>query len=185
MNREEALTLVKKYVVNENSIKHMLAVEALMRDLAKKFNKDEDLWAMAGLVHDIDMEIVDYQKNPESHAKKGAEILKEEGFSEEIINATLAHNKETKKERNTLLEKAIYCADPLTGLIVASTLVLPSKKISDLSAESVLKRFKEKSFARGAEREVISACSEIDLTLEEFVKIGLSAMQKIKSDLGL
>ncbi len=185
MNREEALSLIKKYVNNKNSIKHMLAVEALMRELAKKFNTDEDLWGMAGLVHDIDMEIVDYQKNPELHAKKGAEILEKEGFSREIINATLAHNKETKKERNTLLEKAIYCADPLTGLIVASTLVLPSKNIKDLSTESVLKRFKEKSFAKGAERDIISSCSEIDLSLEEFIEIGLSAMQKISADLEL
>ncbi len=185
MDRKEALSLVKKYVSNGNSIKHMLAVETVMRELAKKFNEDEALWSMAGLVHDIDMEIVDYQKNPEFHAKKGAKILEEEGFSEDVINATLAHNKETKKERNTLLEKAIYCADPLTGLIVASTLVLPSKRIGDLSTESILKRFREKSFARGAEREVISACSEINLTLNEFVEIGLLAMQKISDELEL
>jgi len=185
MKREKALLLVKKYVKNENSIKHMLAVEAVMGELAKRFDEDEDLWSIAGLVHDIDMEVVDYRKNPEFHGKKGALILEKEGFPFEIINAAVAHNKETGKERVTLLEKAIYCADPLTGLIVAGVLISPSKKIKDLSVNSVLKRYKEKSFARGAEREVISACKEINLTLEEFIKIGLLAMQKISNDLGL
>jgi uncharacterized protein len=185
MEREKALLLIKKYVKNKNSIKHMLAVEVVMRDLAKRFNKNEDLWSITGLVHDVDMEIVDYKENPELHGKKGAEILRKEGFPEEIVNATIAHNRETGKERVTLLEKAIYCTDPLTGLIVASVLISPSKKIKELSVESVLKRFKEKSFAKGAERDVISACSEIELTLEEFVTIGLSAMQKIDKELEL
>jgi predicted hydrolase (HD superfamily) len=131
------------------------------------------------------MEIVDYRNNPELHGKEGVKILKKENFPEEITNAVLAHNKETGKSRDTLLEKAIYCTDPLTGLVVASVLVLQSKKIKDLSASSVLKRFKEKSFARGADREVISACNEIGLTLEEFVEMGVSAMQKIDKELEL
>ena len=163
----------------------MLAVEAVMRELAKNFGEDEDLWGLSGLVHDIDMEIVDYRNNPEDHGRKGAEILKEKDFPEEVINAVLAHNKETGKERETLLEKAIYCVDPLTGLIIASVLVLESKKIEDVSTSSVLKRFKEKSFAKGADREVISACGEIGLTLEEFTDIGVKAMKKINKDLEL
>ncbi len=185
MNRNEALSLIKGYVKNKNSIKHMLAVEAVMRKLARKFNEDEELWGISGLVHDVDMEMVDYKENPEEHGKKGSDILKEAGFDDEVINATLAHNKETGKERETLLQKAIYCVDPLTGLIVASTLVLPSKKINDLTAESVLKRYKEKAFAKGAEREVIASCSEIGLTLEEFVETGLFAMQDISDELEL
>jgi uncharacterized protein len=185
MDREKALTLIKSYVKNKNSIKHMLAVEAVMRSLAKRFNEDQDLWGLVGLVHDIDMEIVDYRNNPELHGKKGVEILKKEGFSEKVTNAVLAHNKETGKSRDTLLEKSIYCVDPLTGLIVASVLVLESKKIKDLSPSSVLKRFKEKSFAKGADREVISACSEIGMTLEEFVEEGVQAMQKIEKELEL
>jgi uncharacterized protein len=185
MQRKKALFLIKKHVSNENSIKHMLAVETVMRELAKKFNEDQDLWGIAGLVHDIDMEIVDYHKNPELHGKKGAEILKKEGFPQAIINATLAHNTETRKKKETLLEKAIYCTDPLTGLIVASVLVLPSKKINDLSTESILKRFKEKSFAKGANRETIKSCEEINLTLYQFVETGLFAMQKIAPQLGL
>jgi len=185
IEREKALSLVKNYVKNKNSIKHMLALEAIMRTLARKFNENEDLWGIAGLVHDIDMEIVDYRNVPEEHGKKGADILKEKGFSEEIINAALAHNEETGKERETLLQKAIYCTDPLTGLIVASTLVLPSKKLADLSPESVLKRYKEKAFARGADREIIAACSEIGLSIEEFVETGLASMQEISDSLEL
>lgn len=185
-NREEALVLVKKHVKNNNSIKHMLAVEAVMRDLAKKFNEDEELWGLSGLVHDIDMEMVDYHNEPEKHGPLGVEILKKNGFDDEIVlGAVLAHNSATGKVRETLLEKSIYCTDPLTGLIVASSLILPSRKIDDVSTESVLRRFKEKSFARGADREIISACSEINLSLEEFVDIGLEAMKKIKEDLEL
>ncbi len=185
IEREKALSLVKNYVKNKNSIKHMLALEAIMRALARKFNEDENLWGIAGLVHDIDMEIVDYENDPEKHGKVGAEILKKEGFEEEIINATLAHNKETKKGRDSLFEKAIYCSDPLTGLIVASALVLPSKKLDDLSVDSVVRRYKEKSFARGADREIVAECKEIGLSLEEFIEIGLLAMREISEDLEL
>ncbi len=185
MDREETLALVKKYVKNENSIKHMLAVEAVMRELAKKFGEGEDVWGLAGLAHDIDMEVVDYRNDPQNHGKKGAEILRESGAREEVVSAALAHNRETGQKRESRLEKAIYCTDPLTGLIVASVLVLPSKKLSDLTPESVLKRYKEKAFARGAERDVIASCSDIGIELDEFVEIGLSAMKKISDDLGL
>ena len=185
MNRNNALSLVKEYVKNKNSIKHMLAVEAVMRGLAKRFEEDEELWGISGLVHDIDMEIVDYHNDPQNHGKKGSEILKEEGFSETIINTTLAHNKQTGKERAMLIEKAIFCVDPLTGLIVASVLVLPSKKISELTTESVIKRFNEKSFARGADRETIASCDQIGLDLKDFVEIGLCAMQEIDKELEL
>ncbi len=185
MNKNQAIDLVRQYVSNENSIKHMLATGAVMRALAEKFKEDEEQWELSGLLHDIDMEVVDYRENPEEHGKKGAEILREQGVEEKIIEGTLAHNRETGKERETLLEKSIYCVDPLTGLIVASTLVLPSKKIADLSPESVVKRYKEKAFAKGADREAIAACEEIGLSLDEFVTVGLSAMQKIEGDLGL
>ncbi len=184
INREDVLSLIKQYVKNENSIKHMLSVEAVMHDLARKFNQDEEIWGISGLVHDIDMEIVDYHDEPEKHGAKGAEILKKQGFNFEITEAVKAHNIKAKKPE-TLIEKSIFCTDPLTGLIVASTLVLPSKKLSDLSAESVLKRFKEKGFAKGANRETIAKCSEINLSLEEFIEIGLNSMKKISDELEL
>jgi len=185
VNREKALNLIKQNVKNKNSYKHMLAVEAVMRKLARRFEENEEIWGIAGLVHDIDMEEVDYRENPQEHGKRGARILKEHGAGEEIINAAMAHNEETGKERNTLLEKAIFCTDPLTGLIVASALVLPSKKLNDLNANSVMKRYKEKDFAKGARRDIIAHCSEIGLELSEFISLGLEAMQEISDDLEL
>lgn len=185
MTREEALAFVRQQVKNGNSVKHMLATEAIMRALAARFQEDKELWGLAGLVHDIDMEIADYKENPERHGAEGARILAEKGFSQEIVEAVKAHNPATGKVRETLLEKTIYCTDPLTGLIVAATLVSPSKKLGDLSGASVLKRFRESSFARGANREVIAACVEIGLSLEEFVEIGLKAMQAIAEELGM
>ncbi len=185
MKKTEAVELIKKHVKNKNSIKHMLATGAVMKKLARKFDEDEETWELAGILHDIDMEMVDYHNNPEEHGKKGAEILKENGFNQEIIEGTLAHNKETGKERKTLLEKSIYCVDPLTGLIVASALVLPEKKLSHLTPQSVVRRFKEKAFAKGADRDTIMACKEIGLELEEFATVGLSAMQEIAQELEL
>jgi len=185
MNREEALQLVKEKIKNENSIKHCLATEAIMKAVAEHFKEDVELWSMVGLVHDLDMELVDYVESPEKHGIVTAEILQEKGFDSVIVEAVKAHNPVNGKNPETKLEKAIYCVDPLTGLIVASTLVIPSKKLADVSANNVLNRFKEKSFARGANREIISSCSEIGLSLEEFVSIGLKAMQGISNDLGL
>ena len=184
MNREDALELIGRHVKNENSIKHMLAAEAVMRALAVRFGEDEERWGLTGLLHDIDMEIVDYVADPEEHGKEGAAILEEEGVDREIAEAVRAHNPATGKRPETMMEKAIYCADPLTGLIVASTLVLPSRKISDLTPVSVMNRYKERAFARGADRETIASCSEMGLELEEFISIGLEAMKGIAGKLG-
>ena len=131
------------------------------------------------------MEIVNYASNPEEHGKEGAMILKEEGVESKIVEAVKAHNPATGKKAETLMEKAIYCSDPLTGLIVAATLILPSRKISDLTASSVINRYREKSFARGVDREIIASCFEMGISLEEFIEIGLGAMQKIAKELGL
>ncbi len=185
MTHEDALNLVSQYVKNKNSIKHMLAAEAIMRALSRRFNENEEAWALAGLLHDIDMEVADYKNNPTKHGLKGAEMLEEMGVEKVITDAVRAHNPLTGKNPETLMEKAIFCADPLTGLIVAATLVLPSKKLADLAPNSVLKRFREKSFAAGVNREILATCSEIGLTLDEFVEIGLKAMQGIAFDLGL
>jgi len=185
MNRGEALKLIHQYVKNENSLKHMLATEAIMKALAKHFGESEEIWGLAGLLHDLDMEIVDYKKNPEKQGVVGAEMLEKMGVDKVITEAIKAHNEATGKVRESRIEKAIFCTDPLTGLIVAATLVLPSKKLADLTPQSVLNRFKEKSFAKGANRQIIASCSEIGLSLEEFVKIGLEAMQGISNQLGL
>lgn len=184
MTREQALELLKTNLENKNLIKHCLAVEAGMRALARYFNENEDRWGLCGLLHDIDYEKT--KSDPHLHSKLGAEILREKGFDQEIVEAVLTHNEVHGILPKTKMAKALYCLDPLTGLIVAATLVLPSKKISDLKTESVLRRFKEKAFARGANREIIKKCEEyLNLSLEKFIEIVLAAMQTIASDLGL
>lgn len=186
ITREQALALVKQYVKTENSIKHMLATEAIMKALARHFKEEEEVWGLAGLLHDIDMEEVDYLSEPEKHGPRSVEILKEHGIDNQIIlDAVIAHNEATGKSRETLIEKAIYAVDPLTGLIVATTLVMPERKLAAVRPENVLNRFKEKAFARGAKREIIASCQDFGLNLEEFVEIGLKAMQSISTQLGL
>jgi len=183
MTREEALKLVKEKIKNPNLVKHCLAVEACMRALARRFNKDEDNWGLAGLLHDIDYE--ETKDDPNRHSILGAEMLEDLGLSLEIIQAVKAHNEMHGIVPETLMAKSLFCVDPLTGLIVAATLVLPSKKITDLTVENVLNRYKETAFARGANREIIAKCSDIGLSLEQFVDICLRAMQSIIVDLGL
>jgi len=184
MEREKLLNLLKENLKNPNLIKHSLAVEAGMRALARHFGEDEEKWAIAGLLHDIDYEKT--KGDPNLHSKVGSQILKEMGFDQEICEAILTHNEAHGILPLTKMAKALFCLDPLTGLIVAATLVLPSKKLKDLKVENVLNRFKEKSFAKGANREIIKKCEEyLGLSLEKFVEIVLGAMQEISDQLGL
>ena len=183
MERKEAFELIKNKIQNQNLIKHSLSVEACMRGLAVYFKDAEEKWAIAGLLHDIDYE--ETKDNADLHSIKGAEILEKLGLEKEIFEAVKTHNEAHGIMPESKLAKALFCVDPLTGLIVASTLVLPTKNIKDLTTENILNRFKEKSFARGAKREVILKCSEIGLDLENFIKICLEAMQKISEQLGL
>lgn len=183
MNREQALQLVQEKIKNQNLVKHCFAVEACMKALARYFNENEEKWALVGLLHDIDYE--ETKDDPKAHSILGAQILEKLGLEKDIVQAVKTHNEIHGIEPETKMAKALFCVDPLTGLIVAATLVMPSKKIADLTVENVLNRFKEKSFARGANREIILKCSEIDLTLEKFVEICLKAMQDISDDLGL
>lgn len=163
----------------------MLATEAIMKALAEHFEEDVEIWGLAGLLHDLDMEDEESLADPCQHANRSAKELEAMGVKKEITNAIRAHNPQSGKRAETLIEKCLYATDPLTGLIVASTLVLPSKKIADLSLDSLLRRFKEKRFAMGARREGIAACSSFEMELEDFLEIGLKAMQGISSDLGL
>jgi putative nucleotidyltransferase with HDIG domain len=181
MNRSEALELVKQMVPQPNLVKHMLAAEAVMIALARRFGEDEEKWGLAGLLHDVDY--AETFDKPEIHALRSAEILREKNVSEDIIEAILGHN--DKAERKTLMAKALYAVDPLTGFLVACALMTPDKKIASVDVPFALRRFKEKSFARGASREQMQACSEIGLTLEEFMEIGIKAMQEIAEELGL
>ena len=183
MNREEVLKSVKENVENENLVKHMLATEAIMRALARHFGDDEEEWGVTGLIHDIDMELTGGDMS--SHSKLGADLALELGASEAVAHAILCHNERHGVATETKLDKALFCVDPLTGLITAAALVRPDKKLADVEARSVRKRFKEKSFAAGANREYIARCSELGLELDEFIELGLKAMQGIASNLGL
>jgi putative nucleotidyltransferase with HDIG domain len=184
MKREEIINLLKQNIQNQNLIKHCLAVEAIMRALARYFGEDQEKWGLAGLLHDIDYEKT--KGDPSQHSLVGAKMLEDLGFEKDICQAVKVHNEAHGIPPQTLMEKALFVTDPLTGLIVAAALVLPSKKLADLTVENVLNRFKEKAFARGANREIMKKSEEyLNLRLEEFVKIGLEAMQKIAKDLGL
>jgi putative nucleotidyltransferase with HDIG domain len=183
MEREEALELLKKNVKNKNLLKHMYAVEAIMATLAEKFNQNKELWALAGLLHDIDYDQT--QADPARHGLVGGEMLAELGFPEELVYAVKAHNEYLGLERKSLLDKALYAADPVSGLIVAAALIHKDKKLAVIDKNFLLKRFGEKAFARGANREQISSCSEIGLELAEFLELSLEAMKKIAPALGL
>ncbi|MEO0088991.1 MAG: HD domain-containing protein [candidate division WOR-3 bacterium] len=182
MKREEALKLIDNFIKNENLKKHSLAVEACMRRLAAYFNEDEEKWGLCGLLHDLDYE--ETNRNPENHGIRTVEILKERNFNdEEVLNGILAHCE--KKNPENKLEKSIYAVDPLTGLIVAACLMHPDKKLKSLDVSFVLRRFKERKFAAGANREQIKKCEEIGLSLEKFIEICLSAMQEVAEEIGL
>lgn len=181
MNRDEALELLKQNVKSENLLKHMFATEACMRRLAKEFGEDEDKWALAGLMHDIDYELIgdDFSK----HGLVGGDILEKNGIDNEIIDAVRAHP--GNSERVTTIAKALYAVDPLTGLIVAATLMHPEKSLKAVDTNFVLNRFKEKRFAKGANREQIKSCEELGLDLKKFISICLEAMRGISNELGL
>jgi len=184
MDRKEAKELLKEYLSDENLIKHCLAVGAIMKKLAQQFDKDEEKWEVAGILHDIDYE--ETKNNPEKHSLKGAEILKEKGLEEKICHAVKSHNHKHEVELNTMMDKALFVSDPLSGLIVAATLVLPSKKLEDLKVESIMNRFQEKRFAQGANREIIRKSKDLlDLELEEFFQLAYEGMLSISDELGL
>ncbi|GAW93198.1 HDIG domain-containing metalloprotein [Calderihabitans maritimus] len=183
MTRDQAWELLKRHLKNKNLRKHCLAVEAVMRRLAKHFGEDEELWGLAGLLHDIDYE--DTKDNPERHSQVGADLLAEEGLPEEVVYAVRAHNHYHGLPLKSLMDKALYATDPLTGLIVAAALIHPEKKLAAIDVPFLINRYKEKSFARGADRETIDYCSEMGLSLEKFMELGLEAMRGISNELGL
>ncbi len=183
MTREEAYGSVRDNVKSENSVKHMLATEAIMQALAERLGEDKEEWGLAGLLHDIDMELTGDDMS--RHGKTGSDMVREMGASEAVTHAILAHNEALDVPQETRLDKALFCTDPLTGLITAAALVRPDKKLASVEAKSVRKRFKEKSFAAGANREQIATCTELGIELDEFIELGLKAMQGIAGELGL
>jgi putative nucleotidyltransferase with HDIG domain len=181
MTREEALELVKSNVSSSNLIKHMLAVEAVMKKLSRRLGGDEETWALAGLLHDLDYDYT--SKDPGKHGLLTVEMLSDKGLAPEILQAIKCHNNHCVPV--TAMDKAIIAADPVTGLIVASALMHPTKKLRNVDTVFVLNRFKEKGFARGANREQIKTCCSMGLGLEEFVGLSLEAMAEIDAALGL
>jgi putative nucleotidyltransferase with HDIG domain len=183
MQRKDALAIVREYVENENLVRHMLAVEAVMRFYAEKSGEDVEKWGLVGLLHDFDWEI---HPTLEEHPQAGAPILRSRGVPEEIVRAILSHADHTGVPRQSLMERALYACDEITGLIVAVALVRPSRSLEDLKVKSVKKKWKDKSFAAGVDRdEVARAAEEFDVELWEHVGNVIAAMRTIAPELGL
>lgn len=183
MGREEAYELLTEYTQSANLIKHALAVEAAMRQYARHFGEDEELWGTVGLLHDFD-----YERYPDlaDHPFKGAEILRERGWPEEIVEAVLAHAEHTGVPRDTRLKQAIFAVDELTGFIIATALVRPDKKLASVEVKSVKKKMKDKSFAAAVKRdEITRGAEELGLSLDEHIGMVLEAMQDIADKLEL
>jgi putative nucleotidyltransferase with HDIG domain len=181
MTRDEALATLKENCGNKNLLKHMIATEAVMVGLAGRLGEDVETWGLAGLLHDLDYE--ETVDDPERHGLVSAEKLEALGIPGDIIHAVKAHNDHAPLE--SPMDRALYASDPVTGLIVAAALMHPDKKLSGLDVDFVMRRFKEKRFAAGANREQISSSTDLGLTLEEFIGIALASMQRVSDDLGL
>jgi len=187
MNRDQALELLHKNMQNQNLRRHCYPVEVVMRALAKHFGENEEKWGIVGLLHDGDYEKT--KETPDKHTLLMFDWLKKEGEKDkDILNAILSHNYSHTGQNppGTKLEWSLYCCDELTGLIVAVTLVRPTKKLSDVTVENILDKWNQKSFAGGVDRTQIEKCEkELGIPLPDFIKIALTAMQGIAVDLGL
>ena len=183
MNRDEALVIVNEYIDNQNLVRHMLAVEAAMRFYAQKFGEDEELWGVTGLLHDFDWEI---HPTLEEHPQAGEPILRARNVPEEIIRAILSHADHTGVPRETQMEKALFACDEITGLITAVALVRPSRSLMDLQVKSVKKKWKDKAFAAGANRdEIAQGAEEFGIELWEHTGNVIEAMRRVAPELGL
>lgn len=181
--REEAFELLKKYNKSESLIKHALAVEGVMRYMARKRNEDEEKWGVIGLIHDLD-----YEQFPDQHCKKTEEILRENNWPEEYIRAVVSHGwgicVDVKPE--TELEKVLYAIDELTGLVVTTALVRPSKSVMDVKTKSVKKKWKDKRFAAGVDRSIIEKGAEmLEVELPDLITDTIAGMQQVAEEIGL
>ncbi|MCX6553767.1 MAG: HDIG domain-containing protein [Candidatus Aminicenantes bacterium] len=181
MTREQAVELLQQHLLNRNLVKHCLAVEACMKEFAGRFAQDPEPWAMAGLLHDLDYAYT--VDTPAQHSEKTADMLAEYSLAGEIIHAIKAHN--LRVEPSSKMDIALLTIDPASGFIIACALMHPDKKLASLDLAFLKKRFKEKSFAKGASREQMEGCVKLGLSLDEFLQLCLSAMQKIAPELGL
>jgi len=184
ITRNEALQLMKEYLKADNLQKHSLATEIIMRKIAQRRGDNEELWGIAGLLHDLDFE--ETKDDMPNHTLKTQEILKKKGVSKEIIEAIKGHNAENLGyQRDRPIDHALTCAECITGMVIATTLVYPDKKLASVKPKSILKRMKQKEFARSVNREYIKECEKIGIPLEEFAELSLNAMREISDELGL
>ena len=184
ISRTQALDLLREYCSEEALIKHALATEAVMQALARRLGHEFDRWGIAGLLHDLDYD--ETKQDPARHTLRTAEILGEQGIEEDIIYAIRAHNAEALSMRwEKPIHFAITCAESITGSIVATSLVYPDKKIGSVKPSSIVKRMKEKGFARGVRRDAIRECEKLGLSLAEFAELSLKAMQGIHDQLDI
>jgi len=183
MERDQVINLVREFVKNENLVNHMLSVEAAMRFYARLLNQNQEEWGNVGLLHDFDWEI---HPSLDKHPQAGVPILRARGVPEHWIKAILSHADHTNVPRETKMEKALFACDEVTGLITAVALVRPSHSLYDLEAKSVKKKWKDKAFAAGANREEIEkAAQEFDIDLWEHVSNVIMAMRNIAAQIGL
>jgi len=184
MDRKQAEELLHQYIKDEKMLYHCYASEAVMRATARKLGRDEEKWGIAGLLHDIDAEITD--KEPERHALEAVPILREQGLEEDMLDAIKMHNEEaTGKERTKEFQHALAAGETITGLIYATALVYPDRKIQSVKPKSIRKRMKEKAFAASVNRDTIRECEQIGIPLDEFIDLSLNAMKEIDNKIGL
>ena len=182
INREKALDLLNEYIKNPNMIKHSLASEAVLGAIAEHLGEDREKWAMAGLLHDLDVEITNADLN--IHGLESVKILQQHGVDPEIIEAVKLHNELASGEkRSTPLHFALAAGETITGMIIATALVYPDKKLASVKPKSITKRMKEKAFAASVNREIIRECEKINIPLPAFAELSLRAMQSVSDDL--
>lgn len=184
VTRQQALALVHEHIQNQNLVNHCLAAEAVMRAAAKRLGEDQDQWGLAGLLHDLDAET---HPDLAVHTSEAAATLKKMGIDAEIVDAVRLHNLAAwpGEKRITPFHHALAAGETITGLIIAAALVNPAKQLAAVKPKSVKKRFKEKAFARGADREIIAECELAGIPLPEFCELSLAAMQTVAKDIGL
>ena len=184
VTRKEALELVHTHLKNQNLVNHSLATEAVLRAMAERLGEDQEKWGLAGLLHDLDSET---QPDLATHTSETVAVLKAKGVDPEIIEAIRLHNPTAwpGEQRTTVFHHALAAGETITGLIIAAAFVNPAKKLAAVKAKSVKKRYKEKAFARGADREIIAECEKVGIPLADFCELSLVAMQSIAEEISL
>lgn len=184
LSRDEALALLHEHVDTDNLVKHSLATEAIMRAMARRLGRDEELWARAGLLHDLDYETT--KDAPEHHGEVTAGLLAGRDVPDELVDAVRKHNADALGlERDTEFAKALSASETMTGLVVATALVYPDRKVASVKPKSIRKRMKEKAFARNVDRDLIRLCEDVGVPLPDFIELSLGAMAGVAEDLGL